>query len=287
MSWVYLPGPVVAYLPPDSSAGKRSAQLKSNLIVKESCSNGSTTVCLTPSLSGTTSGPLTDILGEDTSTSLAEVSRVRIFPAPVRVLDLQANAADSGSRCCESLEKYSLSMPSSKTLRICAPKDWKQSSRGLPTWGMMQLGACWELGTSVRRTNEIESGSLLPTPTGAGNEGSPSMQKWPGHQRLAQLMATPTASGSDMRNSNRPSARATQAMLPPPTCRDWKSAHASEATHAKNSRPLNEVAHRSGLPGRSFLTLREWMMGMPIGWTGLEPLEMHKFAEWQQQHGEY
>lgn len=29
----------------------------------------------------------------------------------------------------------------------------------------------------------------------------------------------------------------------------------------------------------------EWMMGWPIQWTGLQPLETAKFREWQQQHG--
>jgi hypothetical protein len=28
----------------------------------------------------------------------------------------------------------------------------------------------------------------------------------------------------------------------------------------------------------------EWLMGWPIGWTGLKPLEMDKFLEWQRQH---
>jgi hypothetical protein len=28
----------------------------------------------------------------------------------------------------------------------------------------------------------------------------------------------------------------------------------------------------------------EWMMGFPIGWTGLKPLEMRRFHEWQRQH---
>ncbi len=34
-------------------------------------------------------------------------------------------------------------------------------------------------------------------------------------------------------------------------------------------------------PNPEFL---EWMMGWPIGWTGLKPLGMAKFREWQQQH---
>jgi hypothetical protein len=29
----------------------------------------------------------------------------------------------------------------------------------------------------------------------------------------------------------------------------------------------------------------EWFMGWPMGWTGLEPLEMGKYREWLQSHG--
>ena len=31
----------------------------------------------------------------------------------------------------------------------------------------------------------------------------------------------------------------------------------------------------------------EWLMGWPIGWTGLEPLAMDKYHEWRRQHGGY
>jgi hypothetical protein len=31
----------------------------------------------------------------------------------------------------------------------------------------------------------------------------------------------------------------------------------------------------------------EWMMGWPLGWTDLKPLEMDKYRLWQQQHGDY
>jgi DNA (cytosine-5)-methyltransferase 1 len=31
----------------------------------------------------------------------------------------------------------------------------------------------------------------------------------------------------------------------------------------------------------------EWLMGWPLGWTDLKPLEMDKFQKWRQQHGNY
>jgi len=31
----------------------------------------------------------------------------------------------------------------------------------------------------------------------------------------------------------------------------------------------------------------EWYMGFPGGWTGLEPLETHRFRQWLLSHGEF
>jgi len=30
----------------------------------------------------------------------------------------------------------------------------------------------------------------------------------------------------------------------------------------------------------------EWLIGFPLGWTDLKPLEMHRFLSWRQQHSE-
>lgn len=33
--------------------------------------------------------------------------------------------------------------------------------------------------------------------------------------------------------------------------------------------------------------MREWLMGWPIGWTALEPLETAKFRQWCASHGKH
>jgi len=53
-----------------------------------------------------------------------------------------------------------------------------------------------------------------------------------------------------------------------PTARDWRSGKASEATHARNSRPLSEQIGGSLNP-----TWVEWLMGYPLGWTDLNASE--------------
>ena len=115
---------------------------------------------------------------------------------------------------------------------------------------------------------------------------------------------------------------ASTSSLPTPAARDWKSSHASLQTLARNARPLNEVlralptptaqyARRSGAagystsserhsgttltdvvlgaasarrPGQMNPQLREWMMGLPIGWTAHEPLARGSFRSWWQKH---
>lgn len=68
-------------------------------------------------------------------------------------------------------------------------------------------------------------------------------------------------------------------MFATPTARDWRSGKASKQTMERNSRPLSEQV--GGLLNPEWV---EWLMGWPIGWTELPPLETAKFHEWQQQH---
>ncbi len=56
-------------------------------------------------------------------------------------------------------------------------------------------------------------------------------------------------------------------LLATPTKRDWRSGKASEATHARNARPLSEQAYARGITGTAaLLILVEWMMGFPPRW---------------------
>ena len=70
-------------------------------------------------------------------------------------------------------------------------------------------------------------------------------------------------------------ATAVASMMATPTARDWRSGKASEATHAKNSRPLSEQIGGSLNP-----TWVELLMGWPKGWTSLDPLESSEMRGW-------
>jgi hypothetical protein len=45
------------------------------------------------------------------------------------------------------------------------------------------------------------------------------------------------------------------------------------------------LCHQLSAGGSLNPTWVEWLMGWPLGWTDLKPLETGKFRQWQQQHG--
>lgn len=83
------------------------------------------------------------------------------------------------------------------------------------------------------------------------------------------------------------------------SARTWPTPNASDANKWSNQ-PLADrlakgqqvrlntaVAPEGGKGGQLNPAWVEWLMGWPIGWTELKPLEMGRFREWQQQHGTF
>jgi hypothetical protein len=68
-------------------------------------------------------------------------------------------------------------------------------------------------------------------------------------------------------------------LLPTPTCHNAKEG----AYPAEYTRKTLSLATHVG--GKIHPQFTEWMMGLPLGWTDLKPLEMHKFQKWQKLHG--
>ena len=67
--------------------------------------------------------------------------------------------------------------------------------------------------------------------------------------------------------------------LPTPTCHNAKEG----AYPAEYTRKTPTLATHVG--GKIHPEFTEWMMGWPLGWTDLKPLEMVKYLQWQQTHG--
>lgn len=83
---------------------------------------------------------------------------------------------------------------------------------------------------------------------------------------------------------------------PTVTASDWKGAALDRAPGTDKYRGnLCEAAElhggkatqQNGKVMRLNPTWVEWLMGWPLGWTDLKPLEMDKFQQWQHSHGKF
>ena len=187
------------------------------------------------------------------------------FPARTSVrLDnekaLMANTPDCGERWLASFQKPDQSLYSSKILRICVLADLSECSKTLTAWGTTRRGVCLERKIVELHTRENACG-LLPTPTTVGNECSPSMQKWPAHQRLMELLG----------RFKLPTLRASR----------W----GPEDSRGANGRTGKTRPSLEALTGGPWISFREWMMAWPLGWSGSAPLGTDRFRQWCDWHG--
>lgn len=67
-------------------------------------------------------------------------------------------------------------------------------------------------------------------------------------------------------------------IFPAPTVQDAKN-NGAPSQMERNTKPLN--AEIGGALNPNWV---EWLMGWPIEWTDLKPLETDKFQQWRQQH---
>ena len=260
---------------------EQSVLLNLNLTADESYSKGNETESCQSSRSGTMSPPSTANLGAEKSMLFAEDSHAKTSQQQEKELVSQENEADSGQKWPESLAKYNQDSRSWRTAQCLLFEDLGESLETFPRWGMMRDGELWELPMSAHLTEENESG-LWPTPATKGY----------GHAAEGMV-------GNLMKKIEAGviSKQEAEQMLSLPHLENhrtwrkkWGTPKAQDSRHALTDRGKSNLGEQvAGLHNGGKLNPNwvEWLMGWPIGWTDLKPLEMDKFQQWQQQHSEF
>lgn len=218
---------------------------------------------------GLTCAVLTEDHGEALLTWFRADSRVRTYPLPGLVPGLTASALASGVKWLESSVKYDPDTSSWKTHRCLWEEDLPWSSVNLPKWGMALNGLVYRHPTLERPISATESG-LWPTPTVHGNHNMPGSSKTAGWGLSSAVKMWPTPNAC--KASNDTTLRKSGDGRDRPNKLGWA---------------VSENAENPSEPGPLNPAWVEWLMGWPIGWTDLKPLEMAKFHEWQQQHSPF
>jgi hypothetical protein len=324
-NYTYLPGLEEESLEECSSVTHQSQQSKSNHTAKRCLKQGSETESCQSSQFTETSENSTASHGEAQLTLFAEDSRAKTSLQRVKEQELPESVRDFGRSMRESLEKFGLNLSLPKTHHCFELGDLELSSKTWPRWGMMQDGACWELGTLVRPIKETECGSWR---TPAAREPGINVE------RLETKSGEPV--GSMCRHYDKQTGRVAQigltqqvrakAAWSTPTRRDWKGTNAPEGLTRKDGKSRldqlpNAVAYGGTQTQQKWMTPQardwkgpsgraykgeakdqpsqtqqagqlnpswvEWLMGWPIGWTDSKPLETDKYLSVQQWHSEF
>ena len=191
-----------------------------------------------------------------------------------------------------------------RTSQVCLlTNTLDEYSETWPKAGLMLDGVCYPQPKWERRIREIGSG-LLPTvttPTGEGERsgeraGTGSLNYM---ARTGQLYPTPSTVDDGARFNKSPSsgaanrptlgAMAKHNLWPTPRQSDHKgpqtkTQHTIDREAEGKASLCYAITNEEG-GGKLNPTWVEWLMGWPLGWTDLKPLEMDKFQQWQQQHG--
>lgn len=209
-----------------------------------------------------------------------------------------------------SLAKFSARWPKAGSLRngTCSarPPAEHRISGGESSFLPTPVGASGRnrsLGPNAKIRPSLQmmaSQGLWPTPKASRRGDCPSerRRRSPDLESAVKKWPTPRASdgskGGSPTNDDLPNA----VRFPTPTARDWKS---TSSNITRNSRPLSEVVGRVPTPtanrrtglqshGRNVVTGQlnptwvEWLMGLPFGWTALEPLEIASYRQWRREH---
>lgn len=197
---------------------------------------------------------------------------------------------DSSTKSCASLAIYDPATSSWRTSQRSLFEGWTPFSGRFPKHGMMQSGRVSERPMSARRTGASASSSW-PTVRatewkGCGPKGSKSQKHMLKRQYLAATVCemnwpTPNAPNGGRAIPKDATIRG-QTTLTAYT-KNGKKCQVDLNYAAKNSGP-SATAPPSTTGSRRGSLNPDWvetLMGLPIGFTGLEPLEMESsFPNW-------
>lgn len=243
---------------------------------------------------GMTCEPLTAIHGEALLMWCLEASRVKTSALPDLEPDWTAKGQGYGEKWRGLLGRFDPVSCSLKTAQLSFIEGLTESSPTLPQWGLLLDGELYPQPTPALITSESVSGYWQTPVADDGTERVRGKWNSRGEPKLSaevKMWPTPTVCG----NYNRPGASPTSGMGLATAVKMWPTPCASAS---KGSSPGALIRKSGGDRSADRLDhavmkldggqlnpeWTEWLMGWPIGHTGLKPLGTGRFQEFMQQH---
>jgi hypothetical protein len=287
MSWLFSRALVEEYLVENFSDGEQSVPSNGNPIPQAYLPQDKMTKFSRLSRFGMTFKPLPESRGEELLTLYLEDFHARTYPLQEKAMDLTENEAECGEKWQGSFAKYDPSTHSLKTHQCSLFEDSTEFCQTLPAWGLMRNGECWEQQMLAHPIKETVFGFMLPTPVASdGTTGSVIGKNDTFYTTSTGMPRKVNQNGID---GSVGLGRLVQ-MWPTPVTRDYKDTGTKESmTRQLNKRQSPGLALVVGAEtgGKLNPTWTEWLMGWPLEWTELKPLETDKCHCVQQPLGEF
>ena len=294
MSWLFSQALVEAFSGASSSDGEPSAPLNVMPTPHKFWRNDKTMDSSNLSRFGLMCAVLTEDRGAELLKSFQAASLARTSARQGRAQASTGNALASGLNLLGSLARFDPASSSWKTPHSSLLGDSDGFSETWPRWGSMRSGVCW--GRTMPELHTSENGSgYWPTPRATdGSHGGPNQRGSKGDLMLSSAVhqfPTPTATNTKanhMRGADKGKPREPRSYFLTPRATDTGKGEGSE-TFVKRMGDRTEDCFQS-LPSQVGGQLNppwvEWLMGWPIGWTDLKPLETARSRKWPHSHSE-
>lgn len=261
MSWLYSQALVEGFSGENCLDGEQSAPSNGSLTQQAYCAPDKMTDFSRLSRFGMTYKPLTEIPGEELLTLYLAAFHAKTSLPQEKEMGLTESAQECGDTWHGWLAKYDQDTCSWKTPQCSLLGEEQESLEILPKWGMTVNGLLWELPTLEPITNETECGLWA----------SPNARDW-------------KDSGATQGKRKSPNL-GTQVHWPTPRTKGMCGGSGAWDLLNKNTTLEEARQMGAGNGGKLNPTWVEWLMGWPLGWTDLKPLETGKSPSAPQQPG--
>jgi len=256
MSWLYSQALVEEFLGDTSLDGEQSALLSGNPIPQAYLSPDKMMDFSRLSRFGMMFKPLTENLGQELLMLYLAAFHVPTSAQREKAQESMEKTQDSGEKWRGSFVKYDPDSSLWRTHQCSLLGDLEEFLETWPQWGLMRDGECWEQQMLAQTIRGTESGL---SPNGVDSFHAPN--------------TTGLDGGS---NSRRALKKRIQMWRTPDTGAGGTSGLLKEGkTHRENGQPI-QVRLVDQVGGQLNPPFPEWLMGWPLGWTDLKPLEMDK-----------
>jgi len=279
MSWLFSQALVEEYSEAICLDGEQSVQSSGNNIQQAYCAPDKMTGFSRLSRFGITYKPLMENRGEELLTLYREGFHAKTSQPLGKERGLTENDQECGQKWQGSFVKYNRDLCLWKTHQFSLLGDLDEFLETWPQWGLMRDGECWEQITLERHINETEYGLLenkWATPT--------TMDSLPPKSIKALMREATITRPNRSKPTNLRDQVSNMQNWPTPTTRDYKGKSGIGRQERKGN-PKDTLPNAVG--GNLNPTWTEWLMGWPLEWTDLKPLEMDKSHFVPQQLGEF